>query len=176
MRPIVTPWPSGYWRWAARWTEGALSFPSDGHAAPFAGAMLISTQQFITFGGGVGCRKCRQYRCGKENKRDCVMSHARDRKLSAHAASLQSRFRAANTTASRVRTQITQQAKDSNATWVLIVRSKRTCNLPKAASHACVRSTTQRWRPSLSLRSIPLRAIRFWTPRRLRCARQRAKS
>ena len=37
-----------------------------------------------------------------------------------------------------------EQARDKSATWVVMLRSKRTRSLPKAASHACVRSTTQR--------------------------------
>jgi len=49
-------------------------------------------------------------------------------------------------------------------------RSYRILSLLKRFSHECVRSTTQRWRPSRSLDSTPLRAIRGVIPRRRKAA------
>lgn len=71
---------------------------------------------------------------------------------------------------------MTAQARVSNAKCVSMRRSKRMRNLPNAASHACVRSTTQRCLPSRSFFSMPRRAIRELMPRLRRCRRHRAKS
>jgi hypothetical protein len=51
------------------------------------------------------------------------------------------------------------------ASWMSARRSYRTLSLLKRFSHECVRSTTQRCRPSRSLDSMPLRAIRGVMPR-----------
>lgn len=71
-------------------------------------------------------------------------------------AAVATRLRAANTTRSTKRAQIIAAASFNSASWVCRLRSNRMRSLPKPANQPCVRSTTQRWRPSLH--TLPLNA------------------
>lgn len=68
------------------------------------------------------------------------------------------------------------QAIRSRAKWMSARLSYRTASRRKRLIQASVRSTTQRWRPSRALFSIPFRAIRQAIPRLLKYIRHRTVS